>query len=179
MLYQHPEWAHDLMYKITQSTIAYLKAQVAAGVDVIQIFDSWAGILNASLYRTFALPYIQQICNAIKEVPVVVFAKGAYFALEELNKLNCEVLGLDWTMKPQIARQIIGATKVLQGNLDPCLLYADYNFIREETVKMLKAFGPDKHIVNLGHGVYPDTPFGRCKMFYRYGKRICGKYRID
>ena len=165
MLYTQPEVAHTLMQKITDSTINYLKAQIEAGADLIQIFDSWAGILSPQLYDIFAMPYIKQICDAITEVPMTIFAKGAYFAMPKLAQLNCEVLGLDWTMNPAEMRTVVGKTKQLQGNLDPCLLYADRKTIEKETIKMLRAFGPQGHIVNLGHGVYPDTPLDSVKCF--------------
>ncbi len=165
LIYAQPEVAHALMQKITDSTINYLKAQIEAGADLIQIFDSWAGILSPQLYDIFALPYIKQICDAITEVPMTVFAKGAYFAMPKLAQLNCEVLGLDWTMNPAKMRSVVGDTKQLQGNLDPCLLYADRKTIEKETIKMLRAFGPKGHIVNLGHGVYPDTPLDSVKCF--------------
>lgn len=165
LLYQAPVVAHQLMEKITLSTIAYLKDQVKAGADLIQIFDSWAGILSPQQYEIFALPYIHRICDAIEEVPVTVFAKGAYYARPALAKLNCQTLGLDWTMCPKESRALIGDNKTLQGNIDPCLLYADHSYIKKETIKMLEAFGPDRHIVNLGHGVYPDTPLDGVKCF--------------
>ena len=96
---------------------------------------------------------------------MTVFAKGAYFAMPKLAQLNCEVLGLDWTMNPAKMRTVVGNSKQLQGNLDPCLLYADRKTIEKETIKMLRAFGPKGHIVNLGHGVYPDTPLDSVKCF--------------
>lgn len=164
-LYTDPEFATLLLEKITQSTIAYLKAQVRAGADLIQIFDSWAGILTPDQYRQFSLKYIAQICEQITEVPVTVFAKGAYFALQEMKNLACETIGLDWNMNPGEARKIFASEKSLQGNLDPCLLYADFKTIEKETIKMLKAFGPRRHIANLGHGVYPDTDPEKVKCF--------------
>lgn len=165
MLYQHPELSHQLMQKITLSILSYVKAQVEAGADLIQLFDSWAGILPPEQYATFALPYITQLCDALPEVPVTVFAKGAYFAREAVGKLNCEVIGLDWNMSPTQSRQLIGGDKTLQGNFDPCLLYADRSTIRKEVQKMLQVFGPERHIANLGHGVYPDTPLDNVKCF--------------
>jgi uroporphyrinogen decarboxylase len=157
MLYRDPALSHKLLGMITESTIAYLKAQVEAGADMLQIFDSWAGILSPQLYEEFSLPYIKQICEAIDQVPVTVFAKGAFFARESLGKLPCRTIGLDWNMDILESRKLIGPDKTLQGNLDPCLLYADHETIRKSTLKMLEAFGPQKHIANLGHGVYPDT----------------------
>ncbi|HVA97699.1 MAG TPA: uroporphyrinogen decarboxylase, partial [Bacteroidia bacterium] len=156
MLYTQPQLSHQLLHKITQSTIHYLKAQIAAGADIIQLFDSWAGALSPQQYSEFSLHYISEICNAITEVPITVFAKGAFFALEEMKKLNCATIGLDWNMDIADSKKIFGETKTLQGNMDPCLLYADFATIKKETEKMLKAFGPTRHIANLGHGIYPD-----------------------
>lgn len=164
-LYTQPELAHSLLSRITRATIAYLHAQVKAGADMVQVFDSWAGILGEAQYKVFALPYITQICDAINEVPVTVFAKGAYAMRNELGKLNCQTIGLDWNMNVAESRKLIGAEKTLQGNLDPCLLYADRATIKSETIKMLKEFGDTRHIANLGHGVYPDTEVDNVRCF--------------
>ncbi len=164
MLYAEPELSHALLQKITDTTIAYLRGQVAAGVDLVQLFDSWAGELPPAHYRTFAVPYLRQICAALPEVPKTIFAKGAWFALEDLAELPCQVIGLDWNTTPAYARQATGGRKILQGNLDPCTLYADTQTIEKETIAMLKAFG-GRHIVNLGHGVYPDTPLDGVRAF--------------
>lgn len=165
MLYTDPELSHKLLDKITKSTINYLRSQVKAGADLVQIFDSWAGILSPEQYREFSLKYISQICDAVTEVPVTVFAKGAFFARAEMSKLNCEVIGLDWNMDIKESRELIGNNKTLQGNMDPCLLYSDYKTIEKETKKMLQAFGPQRHIANLGHGVYPDIEKDKVKCF--------------
>ncbi len=165
MLYTNPELSHALLEKITQSTIGYLKAQIEAGADMVQLFDSWAGILSPAQYSEFGTKYVSEICNAITEVPITVFAKGAYFAREEMGKLNCNTIGLDWNMNIAESRLLIGNEKTLQGNLDPCVLYADFKTVESETKKMLKAFGSQKHIANLGHGVYPDTDPEKVKCF--------------
>ena len=165
MLYSQPQLAHLLLQKITDSTIAYLKAQARHGADLLQIFDSWAGILSPDQYRKFSLPYIAQICNAIDEVPVTVFAKGAFFARKEMSKLNCEVVGIDWNMDIKESRRML-PNKTLQGNLDPCVLYASFKEIEKHTKKMLKAFGTQRYIANLGHGVYPDTDPEKVKCFF-------------
>ena len=164
-LYTNPVEAHLLLDKITQSTVNYLKAQVAAGADMIQIFDSWAGILSPAQYNEFSLKYIDAICNAITNVPITVFAKGAFFARKEMAKLNCATIGLDWNMEIEESRALIGNHKTLQGNMDPCLLYADFKTIKKETENMLKLFGPHRHIANLGHGVYPDIEKDKVKCF--------------
>jgi uroporphyrinogen decarboxylase len=164
-LYTQPVLAHQLLQKITDSTINYLKGQIVAGADMLQLFDSWAGVLSPEQYNEFALKYISQICDAITEVPFTVFAKDAHFARNAMGKLNCDTIGLDWTVDIVESRKMIGDNKTLQGNMDPCLLYADYSVIKAEAIKMLKTFGPHRHIANLGHGLYPDLEKDKVKCF--------------
>lgn len=172
-LYAEPEASHRLLQKITDATITYLQEQVRAGADVVQLFDSWAGVLDRSLYREFSMPYVWKICEAIEQVPVTFFAKGAEFALPDFANLDCATVGLDWTMNPQRARQIL-SNKTLQGNLDPAQLYAPQPAIERATRNLIDGFGLNRHIVNLGHGVYPDTPLEGVRTFvdtvknYRY-----------
>jgi len=163
-LYTRPDLAHQLLQKITDTIIAYLKLKVKNGADVLQIFDSWGGILSPAQFQEFSLKYMAQICDAIDEVPITVFAKGAWFALEEVGQLNCATIGLDWNTPPAYGRKKIGDQKIIQGNLDPCLLYSSAQNIETKTLEMLSAFG-GKHICNLGHGVYPDTPLDNVKTF--------------
>jgi uroporphyrinogen decarboxylase len=163
-LYTQPAVSHQLLDMITQSTIYYLKAQIQAGADIVQIFDSWAGILTPDQYSAFALPYIARICDAIDEVPKIVFGKGAFFAREKMNSISCDVVGLDWNMDIDESRKLL-PDKVLQGNLDPCALYGSFDDVRRETKKMLQAFGPTAHIANLGHGLYPDTEVDKVRCF--------------
>ena len=165
MLYTDPILSHQLLDKITESTILYFQAQVKNGADIVQIFDSWAGVLSPAQYNEFAIPYISRICSAIKDVPVIVFAKGAFFARAALASLSCDVIGLDWNMDIAESRKLIGPDKTLQGNMDPCLLYADYETIKKETKLMLDAFGSGRHIANLGHGLYPDTDRDKVRCF--------------
>jgi uroporphyrinogen decarboxylase len=164
-LYTRPKESHILLEKIALSTINYLKGQIAAGADLVQVFDSWAGILSSDQYREFALPYISMICDAINDVPVTVFAKGAYGVLSDLRLLNCQTIGLDWNMNPHESRMLVGDSKTLQGNLDPCVLYADDQTIVAETEKMIGAFGGQHYIANLGHGIYPDMDPTKAKLF--------------
>lgn len=163
-LYQNPTASHLLLEKITDTTIAYLKQKVRSGANMIQVFDSWAGILPPYQYSEFAIPYIKKIVDSIEDVPVIVFSKGAWFAMNELSKLDCQVLGVDWNTKVSDLREKLNVQQVLQGNLDPCMLYSTENNVREATLKMLNDFG-GKHIANLGHGVYPDTPLDNVKTF--------------
>lgn len=163
-LYREPELAHLLLNKITEITIKYLKLQIKAGADLVQVFDSWAGILSPEYYEEFGFKYLEIICNSINEVPKTIFSKGAFFALEKMNNLNCETIGLDWTMSIKNATQIFN-NKTLQGNLDPCVLYGDFNTIEKKTKEMLHKFENYRHIANLGHGVYPDTDPEKVKCF--------------
>ncbi|MFK7970164.1 MAG: uroporphyrinogen decarboxylase, partial [Bacteroidia bacterium] len=157
LIYRDPAFAHQLLQSITDATITYLKGQIAAGADLVQIFDSWAGILNAPTFEEFSLPYMKQICDAIQEVPKTVFAKGAFFSLDKLDALDCNIVGLDWHTDVAWARKQL-PSKALQGNLDPCLLYGSEASVREATAEMLKAFPAGRHVANLGHGIYPDLP---------------------
>jgi len=172
-LYQHPASAHDLLEKLTDTIIAYLQAKIKAGVHVVQLFDSWAGILNYQLYTEFGLPYLNKITTSLQQVPVIIFARGAWFALHQLNTLPCAALGIDWQTQPAYVRSICGKNRVLQGNLDPVCLMGDHDTIRERSLDAINEFGPP-HIMNLGHGVYPDTPLENVKYFveliksYRY-----------
>ena len=164
-LYTHPELAHQLLEKITLSSINYLKGQVSAGADLLQIFDSWAGVLSGKMYYEFSLKYISMICDALSPlVPVTVFAKDAHYAIAKIAETKCSAIGLDWTIDPLNARKETG-NKTLQGNADPCLLYADEKKIIAETTAMLNQFGKKNYICNLGHGLYPDLDKGKVKFF--------------
>ncbi|MFM7644831.1 MAG: uroporphyrinogen decarboxylase [Sphingomonadales bacterium] len=165
LLYTQPALAHKLLQRITDTTIAYLKGQVAAGADALQLFDSWAGILGEDQYREFGLKYIQQIAEALSGTPLTVFSKGAVASLPEICKLSCTTIGLDWNMSVPVARSLVQEQKTLQGNLDPCVLYGSQQIIEQETKKMLNSFKSQRHIVNLGHGVYPDIDPEKVKVF--------------
>ena len=165
MLVKEPSLSHELLEKITLSTISYLKAQISAGANLVQVFDSWAGILSPELYREFGLKYISQICDAINEVPVTVFSKGAYFVRKDMKGLNCETIGLDWNMHARASRKLIGEDKTLQGNLDPAVLYGADDYVVQKTIDMLDTFQGKRHIANLGHGVYPDINPEKVKLF--------------
>jgi uroporphyrinogen decarboxylase len=164
-LYTNPDLAHQLLDHITTVTIDYLKMQIAAGADIVQVFDSWAGILSPEQYAEFGTKYVNRIASSVKEVPVTVFSKGAFHALEDLSAGGASVIGLDWLLDPEESRKRVGKDITLQGNLDPCALYADFRTIELETKKMLAKFGKNRTIANLGHGVYPDTDPEKVKCF--------------
>jgi uroporphyrinogen decarboxylase len=176
-LYKNPSFAHQLLDKITDSTINYLKSQIKAGADIVQVFDSWAGILPNNQYKEFALKYISKITDAITEVPVIVFAKGAYGARERIGQTSCDVVGLDWNMDIRESRKLVGPNKTLQGNLDPATLYASYDVVKSETRRMIDQFGPSRHIANLGHGVYPDMEADKVKCFIDEVKEYSSQIR--
>ncbi|KAG7160947.1 uroporphyrinogen decarboxylase-like [Homarus americanus] len=164
-LYKYPEASHQLLKIITDATVNYLVGQAKAGAQILQVFESHAEHLGPDLFRNFALPCLKQICDEVKErvsqlglknIPMIVFPKGGHFALKDLAALNYEVIGIDWTVDPILARQIVGPNKTLQGNLDPCALYADKKSIDGAVKEMIQKFGRDRYIANLGHGMYPD-----------------------
>lgn len=164
--YTQPETAHRLLQMITDTTIAYLKGQVKAGADIVQIFDSWGGLLSPADFETFSLQYIRQIVAALKEeVPTIIFAKGAWFALEEMAATGAHGLGIDWCIQPQRARQFAGENVTLQGNFDPARLLSPIPEIEQSVKAMLKAFGGHRHIANLGHGILPNVPVDHAKAF--------------
>lgn len=176
LLYTNPKLAHELLSRITKVTIKYLKAQVKAGAHMLQVFDSWAGILGTKQYAEFSLFYLNQICEAINEVPLTLFSKGAYSSIGSIAKLDCNTVGLDWNMDvPQIRKEVL-ETRTLQGNLDPCVLYASHERVEAETITMLDSFTSKRHIVNLGHGVYPDVDPEKVKTFIKTVKNYEIKY---
>ncbi len=164
--FTYPLLAHQLLQKITDTTIAYMRAKVKAGVDALQIFDSWGGMLSPRDYQIFSWQYILQIINALKdEVPVIVFAKGCWFALEEMANSSVSALGIDWTVSPHFARQLTQHKITLQGNFDPARLFSSPTTIHEMVIEMIQQFGKDNYIANLGHGILPNTPLKNVYAF--------------
>lgn len=167
-----PQLASTMLDKITDASIEYLKMQVEAGVDAVQVFDSWGGMLGPDAYRQYSLPYMKRIAEEIApSVPVILFAKGAWYVLEDLAKTPASALGLSWTTPPSYARKVCGDKMVFQGNLDPSTLLADPDTVAKETLKMIQSFGDQgKHIVNLGHGVLPQTTVKSALAFVETAK---------
>ena len=164
--FSQPDAAHSLLQKITETTIAYLKEKVKAGVDAVQIFDSWGGLLSPEDYQIFSWPYIQQIVTALKnEAPVIVFGKGCWFALNEMGRSGASALGVDWTCSARNARYLSGGQITLQGNFDPSRLLSPIPKIKKDVHDMISEFGKDKYIVNLGHGILPNIPVDHAKAF--------------
>ncbi|MFT3826807.1 MAG: uroporphyrinogen decarboxylase [Chitinophagaceae bacterium] len=171
--YTQPKSAHRLLQMITDTTIAYLQAQVEAGADTVQIFDSWGGLWSPEDFETYSLQYIRQIVEALKDkCPVIIFAKGAWFALESMSKTGAHGLGIDWCIEPQIARQLAGKNITLQGNFDPAKLLAPIPDIENAVETMLKKFGHGRYVANLGHGILPNVPVAHAKAFVEAVKRF-------
>lgn len=164
--YTQPELAHRLLQMITDTTIHYLKGQVKAGADLLQVFDSWGGLLGPEDFENLSLKYMRQIVHALKEsVPVILFAKGAWHSLKEMAGTGAHGLGIDWCIKPSVARTMAGEKIVLQGNFDPAKLLSPIPVIKKEVNAMLDAFGNRGHIANLGHGILPNVPVDHAKAF--------------
>lgn len=164
--FTQPVAAHALLQKITDTTIAYLKEKVKAGVNAVQVFDSWGGMLSPVDYQEFSWKYINQIIEALKDdAPVIAFGKGCWFALEEMANSNASALGVDWTVSPKVARQLTGNKITLQGNFDPTRLLSPPKIIKKMVTQMIDEFGKDKYVVNLGHGILPNVPLDNAKAF--------------
>jgi uroporphyrinogen decarboxylase len=158
-MFTNPDLAHQLLQKITDVTIDYLKMQIISGADAVQIFDSWSGLLSPADFKRFALPYLLQISdNLSKLAPVILFPKGSWYALKELSRSSASALGIDWCIGPGYARELTGNNITLQGNFDPAKLLSAIPEIKREVNEMIEAFGVNRYIVNLGHGITPDVP---------------------
>ena len=164
--YTETTLAHQLLQKITTITIQYLKAQVKAGADTVQVFDSWSGSLSPADFKIFAQPYLLQIADALKDdAPVILFPKGSWYALKELSESSAAGIGIDWFVAPQLARELTGNRITLQGNFDPAKLLAPIPEIKKAVKEMIDAFGIQNYVANLGHGITPNVPVDHAKAF--------------
>ncbi|HYW55829.1 MAG TPA: uroporphyrinogen decarboxylase [Polaromonas sp.] len=173
MLYQRPDLMHQMLAINADAVAAYLNAQIEAGAQAVMIFDSWGGVLADAAFHTFSLAYTQRVLKQLKRthdgvtIPRLVFTKGGGLWLEPMAQLDCEVLGLDWTVNLAQARERVGGRMALQGNLDPNVLFANPAQIEAEVARVLDSFGQPHsdtrnpgatHIFNLGHGISQYTP---------------------
>ena len=172
MLYTQPEIMHQLLEKLALSVIDYLNAQIRAGAQVVQIFDTWGGALSHAAYQEFSLTYMEKIVRGLithadgREVPVILFTKGGGHWLEAMAATGCHCLGLDWTIDIGSARGRVGDKVALQGNMDPAVLRADAGTIESEVAAILGSYGDSPgHIFNLGHGITPDIDPANVKVF--------------
>lgn len=164
--YKHPEAAHHVLSVLADTTIAYLNAQIRAGAQAVQVFDSWAGLLSPDDFNTFALPYLEKISKGVQGAPVILFAKGSWYALERLaHRSGAAALGLDWTVSPEYARAATGGTITLQGNFDPSKLLSSPEQITKDVHRMIDRFGAQRYVVNLGHGITPNVPVENAMAF--------------
>ncbi len=165
-LYSYPEQFHKLLQKITDASIEYLKLQIKAGVDAIQIFDSWAGSLAKEEFKLFVLPYIKQILSQVKEIPVIIFCRGASLFAKEIANLAPQGMSLDWQIPLYEMRQFVSKNIALQGNFDPILLKAPFVVIEKQVRALVRRMrGDPGFIVNLGHGVLPHISVEAVKCF--------------
>ncbi len=172
LMYNEPEAMHQLLDKLAVTVTAYLNAQIEAGAQIVQIFDTWGGILSGSCYREFSLAYMKKIVAGLhkeadgREVPVILFTKNGGLWLNDIADSGCHCVGLDWTINIGDARKQVGDRVALQGNMDPAILYADPASIRSEVGHILKAYGNGNgHVFNLGHGITPEVNPDNVKVF--------------
>lgn len=164
--FTEPDLAHRLLQKITDVTITYLTAQVKAGADIIQVFDSWSGMLSPADFKEYALPYLSQIAAAISPLaPVILFPKGSWYALNDISQTTASGVGIDWTIPAALARSMAGPHLTIQGNFDPSKLLAPIPQIKKEVKAMIDAFGTHRYIANLGHGILPNIPVDHARAF--------------
>ena len=164
--YTQPALAHQLLQKITDITILYLIEQVKAGADTVQVFDSWAGSLSPADFKIYAQPYLFQIATALKPyAPVILFPKGSWYALQDITSSDASGVGIDWCITPQMARQLTNNSITIQGNFDPAMLLAPIPEIKKAVTTMIDAFGPQRYIANLGHGITPNVPVDHARAF--------------
>jgi len=167
MMYTEPTTFHALLDKIADTVILYLNAQIEAGAQVVQLFDSWAGELSPDDYTRFALPYEQKIFESVNRqaAPAILYINGSGTFLERMATCGADVLSIDWRVQLNEARKRVGDHLTLQGNLDPCVLLSTPEIIKEQARKLIDAGGGHRHILNLGHGILPMTPVENAKAF--------------
>lgn len=173
LIFNNPLLAHKVLDKLSKTVADYLSAKIEAGVDAVQIFDTWGGILSPNDYEEFSLEYISKVISKIKRdgQPVIVFSKGVHQSLDKIASSGADVVGLDWTVDIGEVRKHIGEKVALQGNMDPAVLYADKEKINEEVKKILESFGSGSgHVFNLGHGILPDVDPENAKAFVQFVK---------
>ncbi|XP_065221438.1 uroporphyrinogen decarboxylase [Planococcus citri] len=173
-LYKYPEESKKLLDLLADVTVDYIVGQIEAGAQMIQLFETLAEYLNKPMFDLYCYSYIKKINQSVKlklkeknipEVPMAIFAKGAHYALEELSDCGYDVISIDWTIDPTVARDQTKSNITLQGNLDPCALYAPPEELKNITETMVKKFGKSRYIANLGHGIYPDMNPDHVKVF--------------
>ena len=172
-LHREPQTFRELLHRIAQSTVAYLKAQIAAGAAAVQLFDTWCGELSLDDYQTFALPAVQEIIRAINgAVPVIYYTKASHHLLPAVVQSGANVLSVDWRINLAELRKLAGPRVAIQGNLDPALLFAPAEHIRAATIEIADQLGGVGHILNLGHGILPRSPVENAQLFIETGQQV-------
>jgi uroporphyrinogen decarboxylase len=171
-LYNEPKTFHELLHRIAQATIPYLKAQIAAGAAAVQLFDTWCGELNLQDYEEFALPAVQEIVASLGgSVPVIYYTKASQHLLPALASSGANVLSVDWRMDLAEIRTALGPKMALQGNVDPAVLLGPPEKIRDVTLGAIASLAGEGHVLNLGHGILPQTPVENAQLFIETGQQ--------
>ncbi|WP_455198036.1 uroporphyrinogen decarboxylase [Kaarinaea lacus] len=183
MMFNEPALMHKLLDKLAESVTSYLNAQIAAGAQAVQIFDTWGGVLTPRDYQDFSLNYMKKIVDGLtrenegRKVPVILFSKGAAQWLDKMAATGADALGVDWTIDLADARKQTGDSIALQGNMDPCILYSNPNRIREEVGNVLASYGKGPgHVFNLGHGIHPKIDPENVGAFINAVHELSGQY---
>jgi uroporphyrinogen decarboxylase len=175
MAFSDPTILHQLLAKLADAIAVYARYQIDSGAQVVQMFDSWAGQLSPQDYETFALPYQQRVFRQVKEThpdtPLILLVSGSAGVLERMGRSGADIISLDWTVDMAEARQRLGRQMKVQGNLDPGVLFGSREFIRDRVLDTIRKAGNQGHILNLGHGILPDTPEENAAFFFETAKQ--------
>lgn len=176
MAFNEPAMLHEFLGKLADAIATYVRYQIDSGAQVVQMFDSWAGHLSPQDYDTFALPYQQRIVQQVKEThpdtPLILYISGSAGVLERMGKSGVDIVSVDWTVDMAEARQRLEANIGVQGNVDPCALFGSKEFIRDRILDTIRKAGRSKHILNLGHGILPNTPEENAAFFFETAKHV-------
>ena len=177
MMYSNPDLLHKILKKVTEVVKLYMEKQIQSGVDVVQIFDSWAAAIETDLYDEFSWSYMVEIAEYLKEkyphIPVIMFPKGIPAFYDKVYG-NFDVFGVDWATPMSLAKEKLGSKYVLQGNMEPCRLYSK-EMTTQSVENIHSVMGGKRHIFNLGHGILPDVPVENAKHFVSECQRVSGK----
>jgi len=176
MAFSEPKMLHEFLGKIADNIAIYLNYQIDCGAQVVQLFDSWAGNLSPMDYDTFALPYQQRVVQQVKaahpETPMILYISGSAGVLERMGQSGVDIVSVDWTVDMADARRRLGPNVMVQGNVDPGVLFGSKPFIRERILDTVRKAGQGGHILNLGHGILPGTPEENAAYFFETGKNV-------
>lgn len=175
MAFTEPAVLHELLSKLSDAIATYVRYQIDSGAQIVQLFDSWAGQLTPQDYDVFALPYQQRIVQQVKathpDTPLILYISGSAGVLERMGQSGVDIVSVDWTVDMAEARQRLGAGMGVQGNVDPCALFGSKDFIRDRILDTIQKAGRSKHILNLGHGILPNTPEENAAFFFETAKQ--------